>query len=216
MKNLLSVSTSSYIRFFAYKALSLIYFQCNDISASLEHALKALSIEKKDVELLELIIDLYVSKKDRAQVMYYIGRLKRVAPKRLKFVFNKIAEYLCEVIQEELQQENQNEALGHLREILCYSPDNYAVLNLYCLINFSSNCPRNNIPVLESALNARPSMKLFVLYHKSSDIMVPEDLFQKMSELINAEEYTELMIAIAAYLGLSNQINKMKTTLLEA
>lgn len=198
---------------FAHYELARYFFQHQYWRQSLEYA-ENISNSSKDIDTLELLINLYIKLEDWENFEDTVVTLRDLKPDYLSNISSKISSGYFMAAKNSLGTENNNQAIYYLEQALIYKPSSLEVIELLCYLNNNNGKTKLNDKIIESAFTLSPSFELFLIYHKSSTLS-SKQIYSYLASLSDPKNHLSVFLSIAAYLRLGAEIDELKASVAE-
>ncbi|MES2215535.1 MAG: hypothetical protein V4485_05975 [Pseudomonadota bacterium] len=195
---------------YAAKKIAQYFIRHKYYQQGLEFLQKAIGYNGSDPELAHMAIDLYAHLLMWDEFEVAISQLEKMDEGVFNNYSEKIACHYFAAAKDSLSSGSDANAIHYLEKALTYKVDLLEAIDLLCALNISSGNIGRNQHFLEDAFKASPSFEIFELYNKS--VTLPsEEIYSNLTSNVDAESYRGLLVGIAAYLGLPDRINALKS-----
>ena len=202
------LTSSKNYNYFSLKRLAQIFHQRELFEQAEKYATLAYNLVEVDSDILEILIDCYAKLGIWNKFVVTVAKYSRVNPIRLTTLANKIAKHYLTTAKYYLELGEDKEAVHYLESALELYPTYLEALDLYFTINASLSKTTNRLSILKSAFTAEPSFAIAEIYIKFAN-MPADIIYKELSNQIDRRLYWHLLIAIATYLNLPEQIQAL-------
>ncbi len=202
---------SEYKNFASYE-LAKYFFKHQYYQQSLEYA-QNLTDADKDIEILNLLTDLYIKMNNWPSFEDSIVKMKYIDESALGLASSKIADGYFLAAKDSLGSDDNSRARYYLEEALSHQPYLLEAIELLCYLNNNEGKTNLNKKIIETAFSLNPSFDLFLIYIKSD---VPsKKIYSYLASLVDPKNHLGVFLAIASYLGLKEEIEDLKSSILQ-
>lgn len=194
-------------KFIAQKKLAELYLSINHLEKA-KSLIETLT-NSSDLDVLLIALDIYAKMKAYTRFSGVVGKITRLDKAEWQAYNNIIANHYFDAANDLLLNGGSHQEIkSYLESALLYKPDMIKAIDAYCRLNIYLSQAHNNIELIENSFSQFPSFELFELYlHFSKDDN--QQIFYKLSSLIEANDNIELLLAISARLKLFIEIEKI-------
>jgi hypothetical protein len=208
LQKLLNESNNKH-KFFIARNLSRLALENKLYHYSLEFALIAFEINNKDLELLELLIEVYATLESWNKMGEIVNLFHDLDPARFCLAKETISNYHFKAAKHFIGLGDVIDSNFHLKKCLELKPDSYKCIELIAGI-YKEIKDVDLKQVIEKAFTINPSFKLFQIYYKHyKDYLLAEDMYNNLIGTINKDKHLELAISIAYFLNIKQELNKI-------
>lgn len=200
--------SSRYYNYFALKRLAQVFHQNELYTQAEKYASDALNVLEFDSDVLEILIDCYAYLNLWHKFITIVTKLNRVNPTKFTAIATKIASHYLAATKYALGLGKDSESVHYLESALELYPTYLEALELYFTINSSLHRTANQFVILQAAFIAQPSFALAEIYIKFSN-MPAKTVYEELSKQIDHMQYGYLLVAIATYLNLPEQVKSL-------
>jgi hypothetical protein len=174
----------------------------------LEFALIAFELDNNDMELLELLTEIYASLESWNKMGDIINILDNVHKSKLESMKNKIGDYYLKAAKHFIGLGELENSLFYLKNSLEYNPKSLKCIELISNIHKDSK-ELNLRSIIEVAFKMNPNFDLFMMYYKNyKDFLLKEEMYDNLVGKIDKNKHLGLAIAIAYFLNMPQELNK--------
>lgn len=194
---------------FNAKTLAKYFLKHQYYKQGLEYINKALDIQPKDPESLEIVVDLYGHLMMWDKFRDSLSTLEKYTPQFSEALRNKLAHHYFSAAKDALANGMDDKAVEYIESALIHKVDFIEAVNLLCELNTASGHSNRNVHILESAFAASPSFELFQLYTYSVNLGDIE-IYDNLANLADPIKHLGLFIAISSCLDLQENLNMLR------
>jgi len=198
---------STEYKIFATKKLANIYLGIGKFKEALN--LVETLPSSNDIELLLLMLNIYSKLRLYNKFSVIINKLDKLDKSSLAYHKDTIAYCYFNAAHDLINNNgSDNEAKSFLEAALLHKPDMLEAIELYCVVNVNLGQSQKNISLLENGFSNFPSFELFELYLRFTND-TNQEIYNNLCSLIDKSKNLNLLLSIAAYLKLFEEIEKL-------
>lgn len=191
--------------YFAAKRLASIFARNGFYEQAEDYASKAFNINEFDSDVLVTLLYCYGNQKLWNKFVFIISKLARVDPKKLNEMSIVTSNYYVQAAKDTLEKGEDHQAMNYVESALELNPSNTEAVDFFLSLNLSLNRGQDNLKVLQNALSINPSFEIAEIFINASN-EEPEQIYNKLANLIEPEKNRSLFLAVAAILNLPHKI----------
>lgn len=203
----------SQYRGFASYELAEYFFKHQYYQQSLEYA-KNISNSSKNIDALELLINLYIKIEDWASFEEIALTINDLSMDSLSNISSKISTGYFMAAKDSLNSDDSSRAIYYLEQALSHDQSSLEAIELLCYLNNNNGKTKLNNKIIESAFTLSPSFDLFLIFQKSTNL-TPKQIYSYLASLADPQNHLAVFLSIAAYLRLEPEIDALKSSISE-
>lgn len=196
---------------FATKELAKHFFKYQYYPQSLEYIKQTPNL-KNDIEAQKILVTIYSKLKDFEECEKAINNIEALKPELLQELAPEIANLYFVAAKTMLENGQDDKASYYLKEALLYQANLIEAIDLLCSLNINAGKGKLNKTFIENAFTISPSFELCELYIRSTKLG-PKAIYQELASLVDSRKNIGVFIALAAYLGLDDEIKALKESI---
>lgn len=193
---------------FNSKTLAQYFLKHQYYKQGLEYIQKSLALSPKDIESLEIAVDLYGHLMIWDKFNDAVAILQNSTPQLSEEFRINLAYHYFSAAKDALSNGMDDKAIEYIEEALIHKVDFIEAINLLCELNTASGHSNRNVHILESAFATSPSFELFQLYTYSINAKNHE-IYDNLANLADPQKHIGLFIAISSCLDLKENLNML-------
>jgi hypothetical protein len=208
LQKLLNDSGNEY-RFFIARDLSRLALENKLYHYSLEFALIAFEINKTDLSLLELLIEVYATLESWNKMGEMAHLISSLDAERFGSIKQTISTYYLKAAKHFIGLGQASDSSFYLKKCLELKPDSYKCIEL--IAGISKEIKDVDLKkIIEKAFAINPSFKLFQIYYQHhKDHLMAQEMYNNLIGAIDKEKHLDLAISVAYFLNIQQELNKI-------
>ena len=203
------LNSSAKLKFFAAKELSASALAERAYHYSLEFGQIAMNINSSEPELVILLIKIYAAIEDWDNLGEMLTTLKRIDNTRFADMREKIANYYLKAGKHFIGLGETDSSVFYLKKCLEYDPNCVKCIELIANI-YPNNKDFDLKSLLENAFASNPSFEIFKIYYQHfKNTLLAQKIYSNLVSLIDGKKHTALVIAIAYFLNMEEELDKI-------
>jgi uncharacterized protein HemY len=188
------------------KKIARIEFKMGNLDKALVSAKEYYNYNQFDPEVNLIIAEIYAAQKDwdsmDSLIEKYISSTDNmISPSEFSNLYFQAAKDM-------VSTGNNSDVLYYCKKSLEITPDNLASASLFAEISLLQKNYDSINNFLISCFQKKPSFDMFLLINKFSNLD-PENLYQKLSDSLDLNKYSDLFIAICVVLNLDSSMKEI-------
>jgi uncharacterized protein HemY len=204
IKYLRDLLDKKYYSIYAAKKLAEIFYQNGHYKQAEECAAKAFNEDDTDTEIMISLMRIYAALGSWHKLAFIISKIGRASTQLLEDHSKEIAGFYYAASKATLQAGDDEKALEYLESALEFDPGYIEALNLFMELSVNAKNTISLLKILRVAFSAKPCFEIARMYADSSKSSV-EAVYGTLAGMVSTQDYPDLFLALAAYLGVSDK-----------
>jgi tetratricopeptide (TPR) repeat protein len=195
---------------YANKKLAQIFLQNKNYHLAEKHAIQYFDFDENDPENILTLMNIYAASGERQKLLLLVSKLENIEDEFWQKNADHVVTYLYKVAKDLVAIGEEEEAKKYLEYSFKIKPDHIETLGLYSEIAVNNNSLSPLLVVAKAAFNYSPCFDIAKIYADNASNKSTEEIYNDLAAAASPTQYKGIFLAIAAYLGLDDKIQKLK------
>lgn len=195
---------------YANKKLAQIFLQDKNYYLAEKHATEYFDSDENDQENILTLMNVYYAAGERQKLLLLVSKIENLESEFWQKNSDQVVTYLYKLAKDLVVFGEEEEAKKYLEYNFKIKPDHLETLVLYSEISVNNNSLSQLLVIAKAAFNYLPSFDIAKIYADNASHKSAEEIYNDLAASASPQQYQGVFLAIAAYLGLDDKIQKLK------